>query len=187
MRVATSLLLAVTLLVSGGCGDDDGTTTSSTTTAGDSSTSSTSARSSTSAGSSTSSIVTDPSDGEALLALETTGGLCPDGLCESRWVVQPDGSYTATDQSGEQRTGTVDRSLVEELGAALTSAEVSEMELPPFEDECPTAYDGQEVTVTFPAAGGVSFASCSVEIDFSVSPFQEVDRIREAIREDLVD
>ena len=106
---------------------------------------------------------------DALLAsVQLTGGECPTGTCSSRFDVYRDGRVERPDGPPQQ----LDAATLGRLHAQVEGADWEAILARPFTGECPTAYDGQEITYTFHAVGGpVTIASCSVQIDPGQEPF----------------
>lgn len=108
---------------------------------------------------------TPPSaDPDALLAgLVAQGGMCAGGPCRTELTVLRDGRWRATRAAEEpERTGTLEGARLAELREAVAGTTLGGA--PPFTGTCPTAYDGQEIVVTWAEAGETrSASSCEVE------------------------
>ncbi|MEW6223900.1 MAG: hypothetical protein AB1627_04655 [Chloroflexota bacterium] len=112
---------------------------------------------------------------EALLVtVEGEGGECPQGICQWRMDLFGDGRVRQAD--GTQRQADPDATA--RVAAAIAAADWDAILARPFSGECPTAFDGQELTYTFPVAGEpVVVASCSVQIDPGQEPFASIDAV----------
>jgi hypothetical protein len=104
------------------------------------------------------------SDG-ALVTIETRGGLCPDGPCGSTVVVERNGRIRLAAKPPND-LGTADAARLAAVEAAIAATDFDELRSHPFTGTCPTAYDGQEVVLSFATPGGIEVvASCEVAID----------------------
>jgi len=101
-----------------------------------------------------------------LVSIDAHGGHCLEGACGAVTTIFRNGRLTVQG-SGDPVTDAVDPSLLATLGAAVDSADYARIMAVPFTGECPTAFDGQELTYTFHPAGRapVTFSSCEVAID----------------------
>jgi hypothetical protein len=103
-----------------------------------------------------------------LVSVEASGGECPAGPCSSRYDVYRDGRVVRSDGVAQ----TIDEGTMSRLAAAIDGADWPAILARPFTGECPTAFDGQELTYTFQTGHGpVTVASCSVEIEAGQEPF----------------
>jgi hypothetical protein len=106
-----------------------------------------------------------------LVSVELTGGECPQGPCGMRYELRRSGQVTATGQPPRS----VDAGTVARIAAAVDGASWDAILARPFTGECPTSYDGQELTYTFDTVrGAIVVASCSVQIDPGQEPFRSV-------------
>jgi hypothetical protein len=97
-----------------------------------------------------------------LVAVEASGGMCPEGLCRTRVEIRAD----ATARRGDGEPVRLNPLLVARLAGQIRSADFTAIRSRPFTGACPTAYDGQELRYEFAAPGGqVSLSSCQVAID----------------------
>jgi hypothetical protein len=100
--------------------------------------------------------------GAVVFSLGSGGGLCPDGPCSSTRKFYGDGRF-----SGGGYEGKIDAALVRKVATEVARADFGGIKSKPFKGTCPTAYDGQEVTYTFPRPGGgsESLGSCQYDLD----------------------
>jgi hypothetical protein len=114
-----------------------------------------------------------------LLVVSTRGGECPAGMCESETVFERDGRVHVTKPKPAEQ-GRLPGATVAALDAAIHAADFAAIRSRPFEDTCPTAYDGQEVIYEFGTPSGTErIASCEVEIDPHDPLFVAVHRVLE--------
>ena len=100
-----------------------------------------------------------------LLTVETRGGLCPNGPCESLIAIESDGSVHQVRPSAED-LGTIPSATLDALTVEIARANFPLIESRPFTDTCPTAYDGQETVYTFHLpTSREEIATCKVAID----------------------
>lgn len=100
-----------------------------------------------------------------LATVTTRGGECVDGPCGSVIVIERDGSVHSAEKPPND-LGTIPPDLLAALDAAIRTTDFDAVRAVPFEDECPTAYDGQEVIYEFGTPAGVErVASCETSID----------------------
>lgn len=115
-----------------------------------------------------------PAPARPLASVEARGGECPQGMCSTRYDVYSDGRVVRDDGATDAMDANVAARLTELVEAADWTAILAR----PFTGECPTAYDGQERVYTFwPAAGEVTVASCSVQVDPGQEPFATLDTV----------
>ena len=108
----------------------------------------------------------------------TEGGECAQGPCGFQAEIRRDGTVKRTDGLAQ----TVDEPSLERLVEQVDAADWTAILARPFTGECPKNVDGQESIYTFnTAAGPVSVAGCTVEIDPQQEPFQTVQGILFAI------
>ncbi|HYO41715.1 MAG TPA: hypothetical protein VES19_00825 [Candidatus Limnocylindrales bacterium] len=102
------------------------------------------------------------------------GGECPQAPCGFQAEIRRDGTVKRSDGVAQTVDEPSLRRLIEQVGAADWKAILAK----PFTGECPRNVDGQESIYTFnTAAGGVTVAGCTVEIDPGQEPFQSVQGI----------
>jgi hypothetical protein len=100
-----------------------------------------------------------------LVTVTTRGGECVDGPCGSVVVIERDGSVRSAAKPPNE-LGTLPPHLLTALDAAIKTTDFDAVRAVPFDGECPTAYDGQEVIYEFGAPGGPErVASCETRID----------------------
>jgi hypothetical protein len=100
-----------------------------------------------------------------LAIVEMRGGECPQGACESKIAIEPDGRVHATAPE-RQELGTLSGPALEALVTEIARTDFAAMKGHPFTAICPTAYDGQETIYTFSTASGMErIASCEVVVD----------------------
>ncbi|MDX1657467.1 MAG: hypothetical protein R3343_01475 [Nitriliruptorales bacterium] len=99
---------------------------------------------------STSSGSPTPEDDQqaAEIILSRHGGLCPEGACHVEVTAnEQQSSWTATGTGTSPAQGSIDPGEVRQL-EELILARFDELTEQPFDDDCPTAYDGQELSIT---------------------------------------
>jgi hypothetical protein len=112
---------------------------------------------------------------DPLLIIQTRGGMCMQGTCQSEQQINADGSFTATDGTGAQRNGTLDAGMVAALTQQIAAADFAQITAQPFTGTCPIAYDGQEYIYTFHTVRGpLTIASCTIAIDEQSPLFQTI-------------
>lgn len=99
-----------------------------------------------------------------LAARQTSGGLCrADAPCGDTLIVQTDGSWELVSFE-VHRTGVLPADRLAALAEAVERTGLADA--PAFTGTCPIAYDGQEVTYRWRAAGGeAKVGSCEREVD----------------------
>jgi hypothetical protein len=113
-----------------------------------------------------------------LVTYAAEGGECPQGPCGFRAEIRRDGSVTRTDGIAQ----TVDEPSLKRLIEQVNAADWKAILAKPFTGECPRNVDGQESIYTFnTAAGPVTVAGCTVEIDPGHEPFLTVQGILFAV------
>lgn len=101
-----------------------------------------------------------------LVSVQLRGGMCMDGPCDSRVILERDGRVHdgATPPKG---LGRVPAQAMATLTAAVKGADYATIKSVPFTGECPVAFDGQEVIFEFSVGSGTQrIASCEVDIDW---------------------
>jgi len=113
-----------------------------------------------------------PAPNALLVSVAGRGGECPAGTCEWRADLFGDGRV----RHGDGTTRQVDPDAAAAVAAAIAAADWDAILARPFTGECPTAFDGQELTYTFQVDGRrIEVASCSVQIDPGQEPFAAID------------
>ena len=101
-----------------------------------------------------------------LVTVQMRGGMCPDGACDSRIVLERDGRVH-DGKTPQTVLGRVTPNSYAALYAAIQRADFAAMKSKPFTGECPVAFDGQEQAFEFTVAGRTQrLASCEVDIDW---------------------
>lgn len=101
-----------------------------------------------------------------LVTVQARGGMCPDGACDTKVVLERDGRVH-DGKTPQTNLGRVSANAYATLDAAIQGADFATMKAKPFTGECPIAFDGQEQIFEFSVAGGTQrLASCEVEIDW---------------------
>ena len=114
-----------------------------------------------------------------LVSIDAHGGHCIEGECRTVTTIDRSGKVTVEGGAGEPLTRAVDPGLASALAGAVDAADYARITAVPFAGDCPTAYDGQELTYTFPPAGRapVTFSSCEVAIDPADPLFRALDAL----------
>ena len=116
------------------------------------------------------------------------GGLCPTGVCVSVTEFLVDGTWQATDQSGEATSGNVDVSVLLGLAPAVDQSDIV---TGPFDGTCPTAFDGFERHYQLLDPGSLepvlSVLTCRDAVDPDSPAIAELDRLVRAVQDDLAD
>jgi hypothetical protein len=100
-----------------------------------------------------------------LVIVETRGGECPQGACESKIAIEPDGRVHAT-APDRLELGTLAGPALEALLTEIGKTDFAALKSHPFTGTCPVAFDGQETIYTFTTASGTErIASCEVVVD----------------------
>ena len=114
-------------------------------------------------------VVTGP-----LVAITLRGGLCVSGTCDSTVTLSADGVVRVAAKPPNQ-LGTVPADRVAALATLVAAADYSAIRSHPFAGQCPTAFDGQEVVVTFWVGDRQEVvAGCTTEIDWASPLFAAV-------------
>lgn len=82
-----------------------------------------------------------------------TGGMCPNGECESTFAVSSDGAWYLV-SSTMNRSGWLAPATVASLTSAVTSTSI--LSAPAFTGTCPIAYDGSEVIYSWRDGSGTT-------------------------------
>jgi len=108
------------------------------------------------------------------MAVQSRGGMCIEGACESTIYVERNGLvHMAAKQPNE--LGIVPAEAMAELERQIALANFDELLSHSFTGTCPTAVDGQELVFEFATADGVQrIESCQVEVDYSTPLFAAV-------------
>jgi hypothetical protein len=123
--------------------------------------------------------------GPTLLTVRYTGGMCPNGECDTLVSVNRDGTYARTSRQMPPKRGTLGQAQVAALTQAMARADFAQVKSVKFTGTCPIAYDGQELTYTFFTARGPEvIASCAVDIDEASPLFVSVQAILDAVNQE---
>lgn len=126
------------------------------------------------------SATTQPSlEQRPMVHIEASGGHCLEGACKTDTTIARDGTLRIEAAGIEPVVSHIDAALLLGLAAAVDATDFATIMSVPFTGECPTAFDGQELTYTFQPNGreAVTFSSCEVEIPPNHPLFQALDAI----------
>jgi hypothetical protein len=90
-----------------------------------------------------------------------TGGMCPEGMCESSLQVRADGTWTRTQAGSQTATGTLADAQLAAVAEATATTGIPRA--PAFTGTCPIAYDGQEVVYSWTAPDGTAWRVSACE------------------------
>lgn len=125
------------------------------------------------------------STGQTLLTVRYTGGMCPNGACDTLVTLRRDGGFTRTSAQTGTKAGTIPPSQAAALAREMAATDFARVKSVKFTGTCPIAYDGQELTYTFYTASGTeSIASCQVDIDETSPLFVAVQAILDTVNRD---
>jgi hypothetical protein len=103
--------------------------------------------------------------GRPLVTVETRGGMCVQGACDSTIAIEADGRVHAIAPAPAE-LGTVPDRGREALITEIAQADFAALTSRPFTGTCPIALDGQETVYTFSIGSDTQrIASCEVVID----------------------
>lgn len=102
-------------------------------------------------------INSSPAPSKQVIAIvSTSGGLCPEGLCHNEVAVYSDGSGGEGIQFTERE--------VTQLKAFIEESDLRNDLVPAKDFLCPSAYDGSDVSYSFPTKyGDEKFTLCTYE------------------------
>ena len=107
--------------------------------------------------------------GAPLVTLEMSGGRCVDGPCAGRATLGASGRMVMLD--GTETTIPSER--VARIVDSIAATDWSAVMATPFKGECPTAFDGTELTWTIlTPAGALEIADCTIAVDYDTDPFR---------------
>jgi hypothetical protein len=110
----------------------------------------------------------------ALMAAQSRGGMCIEGMCETTIYLERNGLIHSAAKPPNE-LGIVPAETMAELEAQIAAADFDEIRSHPFTGTCPTAFDGQEVVFEFQTADGVErIESCQSAVDFASPLFKAV-------------
>jgi len=109
-----------------------------------------------------------------LVVIDAHGGHCVDGECRVVTTIRRDARLFV-----DAAEHVIDPSRFATLAAAVDAADYAAITAAPFTGECPTAFDGQELTYTFNPVGrpAVTFSSCEVAIPLDHPLFRALDAV----------
>jgi hypothetical protein len=82
-------------------------------------------------------------------------------------------------------TGSIDRFYAHQLDDLIRTTNFSAIRMRPFNDICPTAYDGQEEVFVFTGHGrNERISSCESDIDEESRLFKLIQQIRDEVERD---
>jgi len=100
-----------------------------------------------------------------LLTVETVGGHCIQGSCDSTITIDSNGKAQQLKPEPKD-LGTVPADVVDALVVEIDQADFDAITSQPFTDTCPIAFDGQQFIYTFTIDGGSErIDSCAVVVD----------------------
>jgi hypothetical protein len=109
-----------------------------------------------------------------LVSVETRGGHCVAGTCDSIVVLDSDGRVRAASEPPIE-LGTVPSEDVTGLAALIEATDFEAIRAHPFTGTCPVAFDGQEVVYEFTTSDGVErIESCVTEVNPRHALFEAV-------------
>lgn len=117
---------------------------------------------------------------ETLLTIDSRGGLCPYGECNSKIEIRENSSYTYKFGDGKEVVGELLISDVNNLAKLIKKEDFVSIKSKKFTGTCPTAYDGQELIYTFfPSKETIS--SCTYAISGDSPLFKLIGSLLSAI------
>ena len=100
-----------------------------------------------------------------LVTVETRGGMCAQGACDSTIAIEAHGRVHAIAPAPAELGTLPDRTL-EALTTEIAQADFAALMSRPFTGTCPIAFDGQETVYTFTVGSDIQrIASCEVFVD----------------------
>jgi hypothetical protein len=107
----------------------------------------------------------NPTPSGPLVTVETRGGMCPQGACDSTIAIDA-GGRVRTIAPVPRELGVLPDDVLEALITVIAQADFVSLKGHPFTGTCPLAFDGQETIYTVTtASGAVRLASCDVVVD----------------------
>ncbi|HUG30526.1 MAG TPA: hypothetical protein VMQ65_08460 [Candidatus Limnocylindria bacterium] len=101
-----------------------------------------------------------------LITVELRGGMCMEGACDHRVILEPDGRVH-DGATPPKELGRVPAQAMATLTAAVKGADYASIKSHLFTGVCPVAFDGQELIFEFAVGPGTQrIASCEVDIDW---------------------
>ena len=109
-----------------------------------------------------------------LMAVQTQGGMCMEGLCETTIYLESDGLVHVAAKPPNE-LGVVPADAMAQLKTQIAAADFDEIRSHPFTGTCPTAFDGAEVIFEFQTSEAVErIESCQTEVDYTSPLFSAV-------------
>jgi hypothetical protein len=109
------------------------------------------------------------------VTVETIGGHCIQGACDSTITIEPDGRAHQVKPEPKE-LGTVPLEIMQALVVEVQQADFDAIRSQPFTDTCPIAFDGQQFVYTFSIAShSEQIDSCQVVVDPENPLFVAVD------------
>jgi hypothetical protein len=93
-------------------------------------------------------VVVDESADGIWVGIQTLGGHCVQGSCDSTVVIEMDGRVHQVAPE-EKELGTVPREILDALAVEVQQADFDAIRSRPFTDTCPIAFDGQQFVYSF--------------------------------------
>jgi len=116
---------------------------------------------------------TAPAEG-TLMAVQSRGGMCMEGMCETTIYLERDGLVHVAAKPPNE-LGMVPAETMAQLAAQIEAADFDEIRSHPFTGTCPTAFDGPEFIFEFQTADAVErIESCQTAVDFASPLFNAV-------------
>lgn len=111
----------------------------------------------------------EPTPSEAVdgvsVTVETIGGHCVQGACDSTITIEPDGRAHQLKPVAKE-LGTVPLEIMQALVVEVQQADFDAIKSQPFTDTCPIAFDGQQFVYTFSIVSrSERIDSCEVVVD----------------------
>jgi len=101
-----------------------------------------------------------------LVTVTTRGGECADGPCGQTVMLERDGRVHQAAKPPND-LGVAPPDQVKAIATAIAATDFAALRAHPFTDECPTAFDGQEIVFEFATSTGIErLASCETDLDF---------------------
>lgn len=93
---------------------------------------------------------------DVVAVVSTSGGLCREGMCHSEAILYGDGRFGEDTQFSKAE--------VDELRSLIAASDLRNDLVPAVDYLCPSAYDGSDVSYSFPSKyGDEKFTLCTYE------------------------
>lgn len=103
------------------------------------------------------------SSSDLILAVKSSGGMCPDGACWGEQIYRNNGNVIVN----KSEKFTLKRDEVQKLKNLIINEDFNAIKSRPFTQMCPTAYDGSASTYYFYTPHGIErIGSCEFEINY---------------------